>query len=259
MGEAKRKAKEWTQLFPDLPARVAISRPGARPASTLKYEQGLAAGFVTASGKPMLCFNYNCNTELHGVPAVYMFVQTEKTAPAVSMGVCEHCANYNNDHLRMLVREQFGRHYGLDQQPPANSAKSEVILENVTNFVIDEVPICMASRDGITAVAVFLDLLEDGKLLEFKTLRRGVSNCHGTVNALYHDLQDAGCLHLFAFKRGSSELMRSEHDPNGLHSWLEVNGWVIDGSNGTDNPVLIMPTDVYYDQFQMSDVHNIES
>jgi len=101
---------------------------------------------------------------------------------------------------------------------------------------------------------VFVNLLEAGQLPGFITLRRGISNCHGIVSAVHHDLNDAGCAHLFAFKRGSSDLLKSEHDPKGLHSWIEANGWVIDVANGANRPIIIMQTDAYYQLMRMTNV-----
>jgi hypothetical protein len=55
MGEAKRKRNDWVRLFaPPLQIQIAISRPGARPVSTLKYEQSMIAFVNKPSAKPAL-------------------------------------------------------------------------------------------------------------------------------------------------------------------------------------------------------------
>jgi hypothetical protein len=87
-------------------------------------------------------------------------------------------------------------------------------------------------------------------------LRRGIGNCHGITNALRRDLKDAGWAQSFAFKRGSCEVLKSEHDPDGLHSWLEINGWAIDVANGASRPVIIMPTDAYYNTLHVTNVED---
>jgi hypothetical protein len=47
-------------------------------------------------------------------------------------------------------------------------------------------------------------------------------------------------------------VLRSEHDPDGMHSWLEINGWVIDAANGADRPVIITSTNAYYRVMQVT-------
>src|SRR5262249_44581701 len=155
-----------------------------------------------------------------------------------------------------LARDQFGKHYGLSQQPPKYKARVEIDHPPGIIFAIADVPFFMPGREtpSIPAgPAVFVGLLEAKQLPEFTVFRHGTSNCHGIVSAIYHDLNDAGCAHLFAFKRGSSGLIKNEHDPEGLHSWIEIKGWTIDASNGTSNPVIIMPTNSYCGMMQITD------
>jgi hypothetical protein len=257
MGEARQKANEWTRLFePPLSARVAISRPGARPASARKYEQGLSGWRADT-----LCFNFKCDNKLSEPPDVYMILLQEKDIQPLMMGVCVQCAQYSNNELLTLVRDQFGKHYGLDQQTPTDSAMVELEFPPGIWFNIAGVTFCMPGRETLSIPGgpnVFVDLLEAGQLREFMILRRGVSNCHGITNALYRDLDDAGWAQSFALKRGSSELLRSEHDPEGLHSWLEINGWAIDTANGASRPVIIMPTDAYYGVLHVTNVEDIQ-
>jgi hypothetical protein len=262
MGEAKRKSKEWVRLFePPLQARIAISRPGARPISTRKYEQSMPDFIHKPDAKPAVCFNFNCSRKLLTVPDVFMFVQIEEHARPIGMGVCDSCAaQYDDDGLRALVREQYGSHYGLKQQPPENSARVEIDFEPGIAFVAEGVPFFLPGRKTPTmpgALAAFIELLEAGELQKFMTLRRGISNCHGIVGALYQDLVDTGCAHLFVAKRGSCGLLKTEHDPDGLHSWIEVNGWVIDVANGADRPIIVMPVNDYHGLMQMTDVRDI--
>ena len=261
MGEAKRKRNEWVRLFePPLQVRMAISRPGARPVSTQKYERNMPAFINKPNAKPALCFNLNCNNKLLTIPDVYLFIQTEKDAQPLGMGVCVQCARYSDDELRALARDQFGDYYGLDQQPPENSARAEIECPPGLGFTIAGVSFFMSGRETPSipgGPTVFVNLLEAGQLPEFITLRRGISNCHGIVNALYHDLDDAGCAGLFAYKRGSSNLLKSAHDSKGLHSWIEIKGWAIDAANGANRPVIIMPTDDYYKLLQITNVHDI--
>jgi hypothetical protein len=264
MGEARQKARqrdsEWIRLFePPLQSRIAISRPGARPASARKYEQGLL------QWRPdTFCFNFKCNNKLLGPPEVYMILLQEKDTSPLMMGVCPQCAQYSNAELVILVRDQFGKHYGLDRQAPANSAKALLEFPPGVWFEITtphgvKVQFAMPGREAPSIPGgpnggpnVFVDLLEAGQLHEFMMLRRGVGNCHGITNALRRDLTDAGWAQHFAFKSGSCEVLKSEHDPDGMHSWLEINGWAIDAANGADRPVIITPVGVYYRVMQVT-------
>jgi hypothetical protein len=245
MGEARQKANEGTKLFePPLPARVAISRPGARPVSARKYEQCLSEWKADT-----LCFNFNCSNKLLAPPDVYMILLQEENVAAIILGVCSQCAQYSNDELLTLVRDQYGNHYGLDQQAPTDSAKVALAFPPGIGFNIAGVSLFMPGRKKPSIPGgpnVFADLLEAGRLPEYMTVRRGISNCHGITGALYRDLDDAGWAQRFVFKRGSCEVLKSKHDPDGLHSWLEINGWAIDAANGANRPVIIMPTDAYY-------------
>jgi hypothetical protein len=186
-----------------------------------------------------------------------MFLLLEKDVSLLILGVCGQCAQYSNDELLTLVRDQFGEHYGLDQQAPAGSAKVALELPPGIGFHVAGVPFFMPGRN-ISSIPggpnVFADLLEAGRLPEYMTLRRGISNCHGITNALYRDLDDAGWAQSFAFKRGSCEVLKSEHDSDGMHSWLEINGWAIDVANGANRPVIIMPADAYYSLLQITNV-----
>jgi hypothetical protein len=248
------------QLFePPLPARLAISRPGARPVSTRRYEQSLSS---TEWKSDTLCFNLDCSSKLLAPPDVFMVLLQDADVAPMMMGVCSQCAKYGNGELLALVREQLSNRYGLDQRAPADSAMVELELPPGIGFTIAGVSFFMPGREPPSIPGgpnVFVDLLEAGQLREFMTLRRGISNCHGITDALYRDLQDAGYAQLFAFKRGSSEKLRSLHDPDGLHSWLEINGWVIDAANGASRPVIIAPKDVYYSLLQIVEASVIDA
>ena len=111
-------------------------------------------------------------------------------------------------------------------------------------------PICLAA-------ARFASLLEDHLLPRFMAFRHGFGNCHGIVNQIYLDLKAIGLGHLFSFKRGSSGVLKTETDREGLHSWLETDGWVIDAANGSCRPVLVVPAEEYYANLQLTDICGI--
>jgi hypothetical protein len=260
MGEAKRKAQGWVRLF-ELPlqAMVAISRPGARPSSTQTYD--LSAMMFVDGKPPPLCFNHDCDNELTTVPDTCVFVQLERNAPPIVMGVCNTCAaRFGDDELRARVKDQLARCYGLDRKSPVNSARIRLEFPAGVGFKIAGVSFVMPGRETPSIPAepvVFVDLLEAGKLPQFMTFRRGVSNCHGIVDMLRKELTDAGYAHLFTARRGSSALLKSEHDPDGLHSWIETaSGWVIDVANGANRPVIITPSEIYYERMQITEIRD---
>jgi hypothetical protein len=167
------------------------------------------------------------SASLPAPPDVYMILLQEKDIQPLMMGVCAQCAQkYSNAELVALVKDQFGQHYGLDRQSLTNGAKAMLEFPPGVWFEIAGVQFAMPGRESPSVPGgptVFVDLLEAGQLPEFISLRRGISNCHGITNALRRDLTDAGWAQRFAFKRGSCEILRSEYDPDGLHSWLEIN------------------------------------
>jgi hypothetical protein len=152
MGEARQKARqesrEWVQLFePPSPARLAISRPEARLASERKYGQSLAAWATELPHDDILCFNFHCDNKLRALPDVYMFLLPEKDVAPLVLGVCNACAQHSNAELLALVRDQFGKYYGLDQQSPANSARVELEFPPGIWFTIAGVSFAMPGRE----------------------------------------------------------------------------------------------------------------
>ena len=271
MGEAKRKAADWISLFPDTApsVRMAISRPLARPPSTRPLESGLAAHIADklASGLPALCLNRACENELHVLPDVRAFLQTAAHAPIVAMGVCAQCAQQSDDTLRAIARKMFGPDlgFGLDGQIPEGAITAMIYVPFACEFVAEGVPIVVARMtpfpDGEigTVAKAFTDLVMTRSLPRFSAFRQGAGNCHSIVRQLYLDLRAIEWTDLFEFKRGHSEILRSETDPNGQHSWIEAKGWAIDAASGAiGNPVVIMPVEDFYALMQLTDIHDIE-
>ena len=115
-----------------------------------------------------------------------------------------------------------------------------------------------APSSTICGVAqAFIETLEAKRLPRFTAFRHGLGNCHALVQQLYMDLTDSGVESLFTYKRGSSAKLQCDADPEGLHSWIEAAGWVIDASNGAHRPVLIIPVEQFYDLMQLDDVRDI--
>jgi hypothetical protein len=169
-----------------------------------------------------------------------------------------HAHNTATTNCELLQKINLPNSSDLTNSHP-QAARAEIMIPEGIQCVIAGVPIFIARTEIPGAVIPFVELLETDRLRQFMVLRRGISNCHGIVKALYQDLEDAGCEHLFAFKRGSSELLKSKHDPNGLHSWIEINGWAIDVANGANRSIIIMQANTYYDLAKMTNVHDIKN
>ena len=214
-----------------------------------------------AAGRPALCFNTECDNELHVLPTVMMFIRTtdDPHVPAIVMGACESCAKQNDDDLRDMMRKGIGHHHGLSG-PPEETARVEMDVPGCV-FSIEGVQIAVvqeADKPICTAAVRFANLLEYHLLPRFLSFRHGFGNCHSIVDQLYLDLEKIGLDHLFAFKRGSSKALKTTTDQKGLHSWIETDGWVIDASNGaTSRPVLVVPAGDYYANLQLTNIHDI--
>jgi hypothetical protein len=225
MGEAKRKAAEWIQLFPPAPARIAISRPSSRPASTRRYESGLAIDIakMRAVGKPVLCLNPDCDNELHVLPEVRAFLRTgdDPDSSPIASGVCDVCARQDDDALRAMARKLFAR-CGLDGQPIAGVRVERELAGVMIDVCGVKLAVIQNADDPVCDVAlVFARLLEDRLLPRFLVFRHALNNCHAIVDQLRLDLEEIGLERMFAFKRASCGALLSVTDPDGLHSWIE--------------------------------------
>lgn len=263
-------AREWIPLFsPDLPAKVAISRPQARTITTRRFEDSVRDDVArkARTKEPVLCFNADCPNELRTLPQAFAFLKTtdDPKAPPIAMGVCDECARKLDDHaIRAIMRKTFSR-FGLD----GTKAKHVKVEWDVSSaFMIDAGPalqIAVAAADVSSGDQVcdaaqgLASLLLDRKLPRFIAFRGGAHNCHALVDALYLDLRDIGAAHLFSFKSGSSEILKSDADPEGLHSWVEIDGWTIDASGGAlGNPIMMLPVEDFYAQWRLTNIRDIE-
>lgn len=265
MGEAKRRRQAetmaWSRLFPDhkdLPVKVLISRPESRPAVSRVYVSSLADDIarMLATGRPTLCFNTKCDNELHALPDVSAFVKPN--VPPIAMGVCSQCGQLSNGELLAIMRDGFAKSYGFGPPPGTGRLPMEFCS---CLFTVAGVEIAVAIDDDSkplpNAAVAFSSLLETQKLPGFIAFRHGVGNCHSIVEHLRRDLAKIDLAEMFSYKRGSSLGLRTETDLDGLHSWIETDGWVIDAANGAERPVLIMPVDDYRARMQLVDIIDI--
>src|SRR5262249_34572066 len=147
--------------------------------------------------KPALCFNLKCNGELRSAPDVYLFLQLDKNASPVVMGLCVSCARHSDDELRAIAREQFAHYFGLHRRIPAGAARVELTLPAGIERAVEGVPFFIAGAEIPAGATFFAELLKAGKLKRFVAFRRGISNCHGIVQTLRREIEDAGAVRAF--------------------------------------------------------------
>jgi hypothetical protein len=268
MGEAKRKrrlqAREWVLLFDGSSAAVALSRPEHRPESTRTQQRDFCAGVArrALTDKTALCFDEACHNEL--IPPhveVFAFVKTTADGPMICMGICPECAKKSDAELIAVIRSE-PTFRSLDPKRPAKAKRvrlGEVLIAYQGDGIVlandDDVDL----DTGRAWAMNFERMLRDGELPRFAALRQGSGNCHTIVNQLYLDFKALGIAKLFAYRRGSSAILKADHDPDGLHSWIEVDGFAIDGSNGGEGlPILVQAVESYYRQRQLTGIRDIE-
>jgi hypothetical protein len=156
------------------------------------------------------------------------------------------------------MRDGFAKHFGFG--PPPGTGRMETEFSSCV-FTVAGVEISVAVDDDSKSLcdvaALFSGLLETQKLPAFVAFRHGIGNCHSIVGHLRRDLAKIDLEDMFSYKRGSSLGLRTETDPDGLHSWIETDGWVIDAANGAQRPVLIMKVDDYRNRLQLVDIVDI--
>lgn len=74
----------------------------------------------------------------------------------------------------------------------------------------------------------------------------GFANCHEATMGLLLDLGEAGL-----YNSGWMYAQGICKEPQGFHSWLEYDGWVVDFANGEH---LFVPTEDYYTTKEIKDI-----
>lgn len=74
----------------------------------------------------------------------------------------------------------------------------------------------------------------------------GKGNCHEATTGLLIDLGESGL-----YSSGWLYVQGICKEPQGFHSWLEYDGWVVDCSNGEQS---FVPTEDYYSVKEVKDV-----
>lgn len=272
MGEAKRKRRleqsEWIRLFsPDNPVRLAISRPSYRTETTRRYEPGMVLGFIDwmKHGRRTLCFNTACENVITKPPSVWMFLKTsnDNAIPPAALMACEQCGTKSDAEIVEIVRKGFDGFGISGEEKGHKKVMFEVVVTHTfdTGFPAAQIAVVGDPGDDVPGPAyAFYLMIRCGKLPQYTMFRSGVHNCHTLTHLLFQDLEilkmeGDDLLQHFVFKTGSSELLKGEKDPDGLHSWAELNGWVIDGAGGAQGqPILIQRAADYYAQRQITNV-----
>lgn len=267
-GKLQKKSRpgEWTRLFDeDRTITAAISRPGYHSDIAImgsRFAESVVEGVL--SGKPRRCYNVECETEFSAPPAVFAVLRSTETTSVILMGICPKCAAQTDDEIfteiRRIAADAFGvgpnkeKNHVAVQMPAFQIAytittpdKPRIVVAATANWPHD--PMCDVAN-------VFGVLLQDGKLPGLEFAHRGAHNCHAIVSQIYQDLRDAGLLAAFEFKTGYSGVLQGAGCPNdGIHSWVEADGWVIDASGGgMGNPILIQQAAQYYKDHQITGV-----
>jgi hypothetical protein len=258
----------WTPLSDDAFPAAFISRPSHRTLDAHKYLPVFTAQVATnaQSGKPSLCFNEAHDYEFCTVPEVFAVARMSEDAPPLVMGICPECAKKSDAALYSIMRRQFQSRGIGKADDEGDHAKVVMEIENVASVeAIPGVHIAVALSDKSQSpydceiATVLRALLRRGALPRFMAFRRGVHNCHVIVQQLYLDFKEVGIDTSFAYKRGSSPILASRKDPDGLHSWIEADGWAIDVAGAAaGNPIMMQRVADFYERLKVTNVHDIE-
>jgi|SRR5579862_4981735 len=265
LSKNRRPNDEWTALFNGRYPAAVISRPGRRPVASYSFAPIMAAQIAEreGAGEPAMCFRNGCPVEFHAMPECFAVLRMTADGPPLTMGICPECARSSDAEIFATLRDQFKK-FGVGTGTDSKIKKVEMQIPIV--LVMDVLPgvkIAVAaeskSETPCDVANMLADLLRDKKLLRFMAFRRGAHNCHAIVHQLRLDLKALGIENQFSYKRGSSAAIANEVDPEGLHSWLERDGWAIDVSGGAlGNPIMVQRVAAFYDRYQLTDINDRE-
>jgi hypothetical protein len=200
------------------------------------------------------------------VPEVFAVARLSDDAPPMVMGICADCAKLSDAEIYSIMRRQFASRGITKAGDDAGHAKVVMEVENVALIeAIPGVQLGIALPDESESpydcqpATALIAMLRRGALPRFMAFRRGVHNCHVIVEQLYLDFKEFGVDTAFAYKRGSSPVLASAKDPEGLHSWIEADGWAIDASGGAaGNPIMVQRITAFYERLKVTNVLDIE-
>lgn len=252
----------WVPLYGDgWPTKIVLSRPAeCRPAIVESALPAFREDINKYAGTPQerMCFNMKCSATFSKLPDMVAFILAKPgTEQGIGMGICDDCAKMSDDAILEIMREQFiDMGIGPPRSNPNLVQRSFPVAHDET---CDGVRIIITKNPPPGMALAFCFLLSHGLLHRFKAFHNGSRNCHYIVQMLKHDFEELGLAGEFKYKRGSSADLANDDDPKGLHTWIERDGWVLDGSNGSlGNPVLFQPTQDFYNSLSLKDIHDCD-
>jgi hypothetical protein len=262
-GGKLRKQQEhgWTRLFDaDYPIALVSRPPHFETHPYLRTFAGHVAEMV-AKGKPALCASSKHDYEFHSLPDVFAVVQMGKREPRIISGICPECAKKTDAELLDIFRTDLIDR-GIDKDMRGGPTTETQMANAVYIDALPNLSIAIGlddPSDECDPATLLCTLLRADKLVRFMAFRNGVRNCHTIVSQLRLDFKELGVENMFAYKRGSCAPLVSDYDPNGLHSWIEADGWAIDASNmALGNPICVQRVDAFRKRIQATNVHDIE-
>jgi hypothetical protein len=175
------------------------------------------------------------------------------------MGLCSGCANKSDEELLTILHDAL-RSRGLGPSPEgAESIKLELGPGLTCESSLTGIEIVIEAENqedvGCHIARYLASLLDARKLLNFVAFWRGKGHCHAIVGQLHQDFKDLGIAEQFEYMIGSSDLLRNDSDPEGLHSWIEMDGWAIDASGGgAYNPITIRRVEPFYKSLRLENI-----
>jgi hypothetical protein len=264
------RADGWTQLFDKAHPSAVVIRSDRPSPEALKYLPGFAADILNnaRTGKPSMCLSREHDTPFLEVPNTFAVAKTDKNARPVVMGFCTECSKKSDAEILDMIRADF-KVQGVGDHERDGIKHKKVQMDVGPAAFIEVVPgvrlaVCLSGVDDdpheCQPAAVLKALFRKGALPRFMAFQQGAHNCHAVVHNLRSDFNEIGIEGAFSYKRGSSNALKSEADPQGLHSWIEADGWAIDASGGAlGNPIIVQRVADFYAMYQLENIIDIES
>lgn len=245
---AMRMRREQIDLFGNKSLIVVMSRPGRR---SLAYPVVKVAEAVSREKQTPTCMNRACSNEVREVDTFFAVVRSGSPL-TIFQFACPACAAKSDAELLSIVRDGLSAHADIGQPNIEDGYTFEVKGEQAT---VRGIRIFDVGDGPSVAADTFKSLLADGLLPFFEFNHpTGCRNCFAINSWLFRDLKAAGYLDRITFWRGNSKRLRPDGEPVGPHYWAELDGSVIDGANGSYNPVLIQRREDYLREREMADI-----
>lgn len=252
--------KEAVDLFGDKSFRVVISRP-ERPSISFREQLSGLAKEIADANPPKLCFDGRCDNEIRSPPKVTIFVSNAGSmSNRMVFFACSECSKKRDAELIPILQTEIRRIFGIN---PVQPSKFEAVhfAEQGIEIVVGEYRLGIvggSERKSCSQALFFEKLLANGELPRFAFAYKGHRNCVSVTHQLYLDLKSLGIEKKFSFKEGHSALPKGDGTSIGLHRWIELDGWVIDASNGgAESPIVFQEAKDYYNRRLMTNIRDV--